>query len=330
MLHGFSCYYGRKTRIFMLSEWGAAIVQMDRCETSLPKPLSCGWSPQKREKRKTHSRLPQQPLGGVEDCHQAEQGARFFSKAHRATNAAPYAPSVLDAASTNMGSATNPNCGMEKPSHSQDATIRESSSHQTENHYVSNGSCQKDAPVPSTTRTIGVQDVGTGTTALKDAILQRRHKACTTYRWEEWERELDRWELRKKYKDLVAGMRWGFHLGISVVDRTHTPPNHLSVKQFPEAYQQTVEKEFKATRYLGPLSREEVEAVIGPFQSSPLSLIPKPGKQGKFRAIHNFSYPHTTKENISSVNSKICADDFPCTWGTFSTVFLLVARLPQG
>ena len=33
---------------------------------------------------------------------------------------------------------------------------------------------------------------------------------------------------------------------------------------------------------------------------------------------------------VASINSRINSDEFPCTWGTFSTVFLLVARLPPG
>ena len=41
-------------------------------------------------------------------------------------------------------------------------------------------------------------------------------------------------------------------------------------------------KEFKRGRYIGPCTCQEVESLIGPFQSSPLSLIPKPSK---FRPI---------------------------------------------
>ena len=32
----------------------------------------------------------------------------------------------------------------------------------------------------------------------------------------------------------------------------------------------------------------------------------------------------------NTINSHINSDLFPCTWGTFSTVALLVARLPPG
>lgn len=92
-----------------------------------------------------------------------------------------------------------------------------------------------------------------------------------------------------------------------------------------------MEKEFRKGRYIGPFSRAELESVIGPFQSSPLSLVPKPGKPGKYRGVHDFSHPRQPSTNpISSINSAINAHDFPCTWGTFSTICLIIFRLPPG
>jgi hypothetical protein len=70
--------------------------------------------------------------------------------------------------------------------------------------------------------------------------------------------------------------------------------------------------------------------VLGPFQTSPLSLVPKISKPGKYRAVHNFSHPHDMQPNMASINSHINSDNFPCTWGTFTTVSLLVSRLPPG
>ena len=83
-------------------------------------------------------------------------------------------------------------------------------------------------------------------------------------------------------------------------------------------------------RYISPFSRNQLERALGPFQSSPLSLVPKTTSPGTYRAVHNFSHPHVPSSDVTSINSHINCDDFPCTWGTFSTVALLIARLPPG
>ena len=92
-----------------------------------------------------------------------------------------------------------------------------------------------------------------------------------------------------------------------------------------------METEFQKGRYLGPFSRAELESLIGPFQSSPLSLVTKPRKPGKYRMVHDFSHPHSPCTNpVQSINSAINSHNFPCTWGTFSTICLIIYRLPPG
>ena len=95
-------------------------------------------------------------------------------------------------------------------------------------------------------------------------------------------------------------------------------------------YSTITQNEFNAGCYVGPFTRQQVEAELGPFQSSPLSLVPKTSKPGKFRAVHNFSHPHDPLHNATSINSHIDSDEYSCTWGTFSTVSLLIAHLPPG
>ena len=97
-----------------------------------------------------------------------------------------------------------------------------------------------------------------------------------------------------------------------------------------DQFEEIERNEFAKARYLGPCSKREVEALIGPFQTSPISIIPKPGKPGKFRAVHNFSHPHTASPSLASINSSINASDFPCTWGTFNAIALTIATLPPG
>jgi len=92
-------------------------------------------------------------------------------------------------------------------------------------------------------------------------------------------------------------------------------------------------KEVSKGRYIGPFPLSLIEDAIGPYQSSPLSIIPKPGKPGNFRLVQNFSFPLSPNPpNPShSINSHIDASNFPASWGNFSiVVYLLISRLPPG
>ncbi len=161
------------------------------------------------------------------------------------------------------------------------------------------------------------------------ALADRKTKGFTTYKARAWYKELSKHGLEGKYPLLVEGINHGFHLGIPTIAQTYTPHNHVSVNLHLNAYIENVDKEFQAGRYFGPYSRNEVENLIGPFQSSPLSLCPKPDKPNKFRAVHDFSYPHNSTTQ-PSINSNIDASDYPCTWGTFEAICLVVSRLPPG
>lgn len=165
---------------------------------------------------------------------------------------------------------------------------------------------------------------------LRDALEHRKSKALTPYRVEAWESVLQQYNLHVKYPTLVSSLRKGFDAGIRPIYTTSTPANSLSLLLHPEAYQEMVTKEFSKGRYIGPCTRQEVEWLIGPFQSSPLSWVPKPGKPGKYRAVHNFSYPHTPTPTTSSINCSIDVNMFPCTWGTFATICHIIHNLPPG
>lgn len=131
---------------------------------------------------------------------------------------------------------------------------------------------------------------------------------------------------------ITKGLQEGFWAGIPPIKRTFTPPNRSSVSEFGEAFDALVQAELDKGRYLGPFTRAEVEELLGPFQTSPSGIIPKPGRQDKYRLIQNLSYPHRTsiESAVVSINQQINSDDFPCTWGTFLTIALLIARLPAG
>ena len=165
---------------------------------------------------------------------------------------------------------------------------------------------------------------------LKGVLELRKSQALTPYRVDAWESFLHHCNLLVKYPNLVSSLRLGFDAGIRPILATYAPPNSSTLQLHPEAYCDMVSNEFRKGRYIGPCTRQEVEALIGPFQSSPLSWVPKAGKPGKYRAVHNFSFPRTPTPEVASINSSIDADMYPCTWGTFATICFTIFNLPPG
>jgi hypothetical protein len=122
----------------------------------------------------------------------------------------------------------------------------------------------------------------------------------------------------------------GFSAGIPAISVTYTSPNNASVEEHVNEFIYSINLEFGKSRYIGHASRDQLEKLLGPFQTSPLSIIPKPNKPGKFRLIQNCSHPHNPLKAISSINSHIVSDSYPCTWGTFRTMALIIENLPPG
>ena len=182
-------------------------------------------------------------------------------------------------------------------------------------------------PIQTVTNSLAAENPGT---EPKRALEHRRLKLTSPYNPHAWHQELSRLGLLSKYPRIVDGLKSGFDLSIPQIHNTFIPPNHSSVPLLPEVYTTIVGNEFATGRYIGPFSHAKLEAKLGPFQTSPLSFIPKVSKPGKYRAVHNFSFPHKPLPEASSVNSHIDSKDFPCTWGTFNTVTLLITCLPDG
>src|SRR5882762_10158721 len=74
----------------------------------------------------------------------------------------------------------------------------------------------------------------------------------------------------------------------------------------------------------------ELTSLIGNFQSSPISMVPKPGKPGRFHLVQTLSHPHNPQDPVSSINHNINSDLYPSTWRTFSTVCTTIWNLPPG
>ncbi|KAJ3494034.1 hypothetical protein NMY22_g20129 [Coprinellus aureogranulatus] len=120
-------------------------------------------------------------------------------------------------------------------------------------------------------------------------------------------------------------------IGLSEGYSHPVPVNGDSVGEFQSHFRSIIATELSRGRYVGPVTRQDLEAVLGPFQTSPISIIPK-ATPGKFRVVQNFSFPYqpSPRYPLSSVNSHLDAADFPCTWGTWRAVCILISSLPPG
>ncbi|PPQ81825.1 hypothetical protein CVT24_005483 [Panaeolus cyanescens] len=249
-------------------------------------------------------------------------------------------PADLHAPSASVGSATTPtNASISSsgtgPTEPTAEKRTESWSTRRARTSAQTGKPEQDAMPQTTTRSTSAQAAENRLMELRHALELRRSKPVTPYHADAWERRLREAGLVEAYKDVPAGLRQGFWAGIPQIHQVFTPPNKSSIIDHGEAFQKIMDTEFSKERYIGPVSRQEAESLLGPFQSSPLHIIPKAGRAGRFRLIQNLSYPHKPSRSpegreIKSINSQISSESFPCTWGTFETVSLTISRLPPG
>lgn len=145
-----------------------------------------------------------------------------------------------------------------------------------------------------------------------------------------WNRKLEEAGVLEEFRDVVIGIREGFHLSASFSPLSHifTPPNHASARNTPDIIRAHIKDEITKGRYVGPFSRDTLYSLIGHFRTSPLGVVPKPNSN-EHRIIQDFSFPHNDPTNVS-VNSEINIDDFPCDWGLFDQVVGIVISAPPG
>src|ERR1700679_555810 len=97
----------------------------------------------------------------------------------------------------------------------------------------------------------------------------------TPYRANEWRSILESNNLISKYRHIPISIQYGFNAAIKYIDRTFIPPNNESISVYHDIFQKSVEHEFDKGRYEGPFSQQQIETILGPFQTSPLSIVPK-------------------------------------------------------
>ena len=129
---------------------------------------------------------------------------------------------------------------------------------------------------------------------------------------------------------MSKNLQSGFRINIPKITVTQTPPNKAIISDHQIHFDKIINLELLKQRYIGPFSRLHLEDLIGPFQTSPFSIIPKPGKPDRFRLLQNYSFPHNTTplHPNPSINSYLDSDEFPTTWGTFSIMALIIHQLP--
>ena len=196
--------------------------------------------------------------------------------------------------------------------------------------YAWTGNDQLVAQIQTTPHAISAQAAEDQIMVHRCVLEHRKSNALTPYNHEAWTTSLQCHHLNEQYSNIPQGIQEGFSAGICRIICTYVPPNGSSVEKHADIYQEIEDKEFRKGRYLSPFFQCEVEGLIGPFQSSPLSLVPKPSKLMSLCTVHNFSSPHSPLSSISSINSSININNFSCTWGTFNTVASLISNLPPG
>ncbi|KAE8227835.1 hypothetical protein CF326_g7254 [Tilletia indica] len=142
---------------------------------------------------------------------------------------------------------------------------------------------------------------------------------------EGFEKVLRELGLLEAFQPVVDGIAEGFDFGIPPITSTKTPPNHASARENEKVLRDIARKEVEKGRWAGPYTKKQVEELLGPFQSSPMGVIPKPN--GKFRPVQDFSFPRDG--SYSSINEYITSDEFLTAWDGANATLGLLNSLPN-
>ena len=136
--------------------------------------------------------------------------------------------------------------------------------------------------------------------------------------------------LYAQFSDVPAGICYNFDMGISTLPtHTYTPLNHNSALSYSNHIVSHINNELSSRRYSSPFSSSRLEALIGPFCTSPLGTVPKPGTLDGHCIIQDLSFPRDNPL-CCSVNNFTNIDDFRCNWGMFNNVRTIVMNAPDG
>jgi hypothetical protein len=156
-------------------------------------------------------------------------------------------------------------------------TAKVASSIQQEVSSAQIGSGQTVAPPPLTTLVTSAQGAENRITGLRAVLERKKLEPSPPYNPEAWHKYLHAAGMQEKYPGIPGGLRFGFDTGIQPISQTFAPLNHPSITKHSTKFNTIIQTEFQKERYISPVTWEEVELLIRPFQTSPLSIIPKLG-----------------------------------------------------
>ena len=120
---------------------------------------------------------------------------------------------------------------------------------------------------------------------------------------------------------LVQGFTEGFPIGHNSQAADITAANSKGAHHCPDIVQEKLTEELNKNRIAGPFNSPPFH----PFQTSPLNIREKK-TPGKFRLIHDLSYPY----NTTSVNNNIPAASKRVQYSTVGYAIQILLHLPQG
>jgi hypothetical protein len=124
-------------------------------------------------------------------------------------------------------------------------------------------------------------------------IALRKLNPITPYNANAWERRLRDAGISQLYPELVSGLRFGFHASIPIILQSFSPSNAALLENDPQ-FISISNSEFAKHCWIGPFLNKDIKSTIGPFQSSPCSLVPKPRKPEKKATHSEFQFPTYT------------------------------------
>lgn len=200
------------------------------------------------------------------------------------------------------------------------------------NHFAWTGNKEKVARHDPTTKSTCAPVASHYPIELSHVLELRHLQPICPYNVVAWESSLHDAGLLERYSKISKGFRLGFDLNLPLISISQLPPNNPSLLQHRLAFDTIIDCELLTGHYMGPFTKSHLSSLLSPFQMSPVSIIPKPGKPGKYRVIQKISFPHSVSPHFPqpSINSGVNLDEFPCTWGTFDTVCAIICHLPPG
>lgn len=124
----------------------------------------------------------------------------------------------------------------------------------------------------------------------------------------------------QKYPNIVDSLYFGFNISLLLITTTQSPPNKESIIEFAEEFNKIVHNEIQKGQHIGPISGQDMETLISPFQS-PLSQ----SSQNQVKWVNNITFRIIHFWSPLPLNSWIC--QFIHQW--IQTPFLLPGALFQ-